>query len=100
VVDLVERHAARPDNIAKLNAARDRAERHLFVWVESSQHAAVATFGFSNLLPEGAHLPDRRPELPDCVDVVWAVTGYENAYIWQYDRKRGWRDLGTWHREP
>lgn len=100
VVDLVERHTARADNITKLSAASDRSERHLFIWVENSQHAAVATFAFSNLLPDGAHLPDRAPALPHCVDVVWAVTGYDNAHIWQYHRQHGWRDLGTWRREP
>ena len=100
VVDLVERHTTRADNIAKLSAASDRSERHLFIWVENSQHAAVATFAFSNLLPDGAHLPDRAPVLPHCVDVVWTVTGYDNAHIWQYHRLHGWRDLGTCRREP
>lgn len=98
VVEVVERHASRPDNVKKLCAASDRTERHLFVWVERSQQAAVAAFDFSNVLPDGAGLPDRTPALPDCVDAAWAVTGYDNAHIWQYHRVHGWRDLGRWSR--
>ncbi len=98
VVELVERHAALPDNVKKLCAAAGRTERHLFVWVETSAHFAVAAFSISNVLPDGAGLPDRAPTLPDCVDAVWAVTAYDTAHIWQYHRAHGWRDLGRWSR--
>jgi hypothetical protein len=98
VVELIERHAGRPDNAAKLAAASDRSERHLFVWVETSQQAAVAAFGFSAILPDGAGMPDQAPALPGCVDAVWAVTAYDNAHIWQYHRQHGWPDFGTWRR--
>ena len=84
VVEMIERHASRLDNVRKLAAASDRTERHLFVWVETSQHAAVAAFNFSKVLPDGAGLPDRPPKLPDCVDAAWAVTGFDSAHIWQY----------------
>lgn len=86
------------DNLRKLAAALDRAERHLFVWVEASQHAAVAAINGARILPDGAGLPDRAPQLPDAVDAVWAVTGFEPASILQYHRLLGWRDLGSWRR--
>ena len=89
VVELVEYHANLVDNVAKLSRAHDASERHLFVWVENSHHDAVAAFAFP-------FLPEREPQLPDCVDTVWAVTAYENAHIWQFHRSLGWRDLGTW----
>lgn len=98
VVELIERHASCPDNVKKLAAASDRTERHLFVWVETSQHAAVAAFNFSKVFPDEEGLPDRPPKLPDCVDAAWAVTAYDNAHIWQYHRSLGWRDLGSWQR--
>jgi hypothetical protein len=98
IVELVEHHVAKTDNRNKLAAAADRLERHLFVWVETSQYAAVAAFGFSNLLPDGAGLPGDPPQLPAEVDAVWVVTAYDSAHIWQYHRAKGWRDLGTWQR--
>lgn len=98
IIEVVEHHATKPDNKKKLEAATDHSERHLFVWVETSQHAAVAAFNFSNVLPGGAGLPDRAPHLPPGVDAVWVVSAYDIAHIWQYHRAHGWRDLGTWRR--
>ncbi|HZP14949.1 MAG TPA: hypothetical protein VFA96_03930 [Nocardioides sp.] len=91
VVDLVEYHAALADNAAKLARAAQADERHLFVWVESSQDQAVAAFGFPLL-------PERPPLLPDDIDAVWVVTAFDQAHIWQYHRDDGWRDLGVWSR--
>ncbi|MDP9333258.1 MAG: hypothetical protein M3Q30_08130 [Actinomycetota bacterium] len=98
IIEMIERHASRPDNVKKLVGASDRSERHLFVWVETSQQAAVAAFDFSKVLPDGVGMPDRAPELPDCMDAAWAVTGFDNAHIWQYHRAYGWRDLESWRR--
>lgn len=98
IVEVVEQHAAKPDNKAKLEAAMEQAERHLFIWVETSQHAAVAAFGFSSVLPHGAGLPELAPQLPDAIDAAWVVTAYDSARIWQYHRAHGWRDLGKWRR--
>lgn len=92
VTDAVEYHAARSDNIAKLEAARDRAERHLFVWIESSQHAAVAAFGIP---ASDGEVTARAPKIPECVDTIWAVTAFDVAHVWRYHRASGWRDLGT-----
>jgi hypothetical protein len=98
IVDLVEHHAARADNQRKLSAADDRSERHLFVWVESSQHAAVAAIGFSAMLPDGAGLPSDEPNLPDFVDAAWAVTAFDSAHVWFFRRDDGWQDLGVWRK--
>ncbi len=91
VVELIERHAALDDNLRKLSRAKAASERHLFVWIENSSQQAVATMAFG-------FLPERPPKLPDCVDAAWAVTAYVQARVWQYHRRHGWRDLGTWRR--
>jgi len=96
VVRLIEHHAALPDNVAKLRAARSRADEcHLFVWVESSQHAATAAIGMSAVLPGTAGLPIDAPELPDCVDAAWVAAAYETARVWRFHRAEGWCDLGS-----
>lgn len=93
VAEAVEYHASRSDNIAKLKAASDRAERHLFVWIESSQHAAVAAFGIPRATDGEVTAP--APKIPECVDTAWAVTAFEIAHVWRYHRVTGWRDLGS-----
>ena len=94
IVEMIEHLASLPDNEKKLRGASDRAERHLFVWVESSQHAAVAAFAALQV----AGMPDRAPTLPNCVDAVWAVTAFDPAHILLYDRVHGWCDRGIWRR--
>jgi hypothetical protein len=87
IVDVVEHHAHLEDNAAKLSRASEAAERHLFVWVETSQHQAVAAMAFG-------FLPERAPMLPDFIDAAWAVTAFDGARIWRY-RRDEWLHLGT-----
>ena len=82
IIDLVEHHAALGDNTAKLTKVLDAAEKHLFIWVESSHQQAVAAIAFGIL-------PGSPPQLPDCMDAAWAVTAYTDADIWQYHRRHG-----------
>lgn len=100
VVNLLEYHVHQQDNLRKLQAAYHRSERHLFVWVESSQHAAVAAIETTTGRPYGAGLPDRSPSLPDVIDAVWAATAYQLARVWRYHRTEGWRDLGRFPVRP
>ena len=81
-----------PDNLAKLRAA-EAPERHLFVWVESSQHQVVAAIN-------GDWLPETAPDLPDEVDAVWLATAFEPSHVWRWSRSAGWEDLGAWRPEP
>lgn len=86
-VEVAEQAAERKGKAAKL-AASAAAERHLFVWVESSRHAAVAAI-------RGGELPERAPELPNGIDVVWLAVAYEHPDVWQFDRRSGWSSWGT-----
>lgn len=96
VVNLIEDHASRKDNRAKLFAASStRDESHLFIWVESSQHAAVAAIRLSAVLPGVCAMPERAPLLPAFVDAAWVATAYTVSRVWRYHRAEGWRDLGT-----
>jgi hypothetical protein len=90
IVDVVVHHANLVDNAAKLQRASEATERHLFVWVESSQHQAVAAMAFG-------FLPERAPLLPEFVDAVWAVTAFDRARVWRY-RRDEWLHLGTFAR--
>ncbi len=42
IVDFVNDHANRPDNVAKLRAAATAIARRLWIWVHSDRHQAVA----------------------------------------------------------
>lgn len=86
-VEVAENAAARKGKAAKLVAAV-ASERHLFVWVESSRHAAVAAI-------RADELPEQAPELPPGIDVVWLAVAYEHPHVWQFDVRSGWRSWGT-----
>lgn len=90
--DVAELMARRRGKAEKL-AAATADERHLFVWVETSQLSAIAAMGTGVL-------PTRAPALPEAIDVVWLATGYEHPRVWQYNRRVGWSDVGTPTRRP
>lgn len=85
VVSAVEREA--PKNIEKLrNAEAD--ERHLFVWVETSDIATFAAISSSGL-------PDRAPNLPAGLDCVWVSPWQRgdtvpSCILWSYSLQVGW----------
>jgi hypothetical protein len=66
-------------------------ERHLFLWVDSSDSASatsMATFA----------LPSRPPALDDCIDAAWVgmwMSGItpesQIQALWRWDRVAGWR---------
>ncbi|MGH9157991.1 MAG: hypothetical protein ACRD1K_19630 [Acidimicrobiales bacterium] len=72
-----------------------RDESHLFIWVESSQHAAAAAIGLATVLPGVSGMPDRAPALPEFFDAILVATAYAPSHLWRYHRAEGWRDLGT-----
>lgn len=79
--------AAKADNVRKLTSAAED-ERHLFVWIDSDQHQAVAAV-HSDWFPSG------QPDLPDCVDVMWIATAYDRPHVWSFRCGKGWQDHGT-----
>lgn len=87
LVEVAEHHGNLSDNARKL-ATADADERHLFVWVESAHHQAVAAIAFEVL-------PQRAPQLPEHLDVTWLATAYDVSQVWRYVRGQGWQDLGT-----
>ena len=87
VVDVGSMLAAKEDNVRKLTTATED-EKHLFVWIDSDQHHAVAAIG-SGWLPTG------HPDLPPGVDVMWVATAYDPAHVWAFRSGEGWRDHGT-----
>ena len=86
-IEVAEQAAGRKGKSAKLSAAL-ASERHLFVWVESSQHGAVAAI-------RADELPERSPNLPPGIDVVWLAIAYEHPHVWQFDVRSGWSSCGT-----
>lgn len=90
ITDLIEQHAWDTGNRKKLGKASDRSERHLFIWVESSQQSAAAAVDF--MTARGSMPPP--PNLPDFVDAVWIARALIPSHVWQYSRSTGWRDLG------
>jgi hypothetical protein len=97
VADVALDHAHRRDNAVKLAAADDRAERHLFVWVEASLHSEVAAFAFDDGLGVAA-LPTEPLDIPDCIDAVWLATAFDPSRVWRYHREHGWESLGSFKR--
>lgn len=86
-VDVASLHAGLPDNKAKLEAASDAAERHLFIWVEHDQHAAAAAMNGT--------LPNTRPDLESSIDSVWLSSGYRTTRVWRYiGATEPWSDYG------
>lgn len=92
VVHVASLHAALTDNQAKLAAASDADERHLFIWVESDQHAVTAAM--SGPLPIGA------PSLDPLIDSVWLATGFRTSRVWRLSQTAGWSDVGSVELSP
>lgn len=84
VVDLIEDHASRPDNVRKLTAATDVDERHLLVWVTADRTAQMAAlYGFR---------PDQQPQIPTAIDVVWVAAAFKPpTIVWCWRRGSGWQ---------
>lgn len=98
VAEVAAHHANLPDNAAKLAAAMDRAERHMFVWIEASRPEATAALAFADA-PGTSVLPEEAPDLPQTIDAVWVASAFRSARVWRYHRLEGWADLGV-YREP
>lgn len=78
---LAAEHAAA--NAAKLRAA-DADERHVFVWIDPSYAEAEVAMHLESP-------PDRVPELPGGVDVVWVANA--SGHLWRCRPPGGWEDL-------
>ena len=78
---LAAEHAAA--NAAKLRAAA-ADERHVFVWIDPS-------YAEAELAMHAGPPPDRAPELPDGVDVVWVAN--PSGHLWRCRPPGGWEDL-------
>lgn len=79
--------AGKADNVRKLTSAAED-EKHLFIWIDSDQHQAVAAVD-SDWLPSG------QPDLPPGVDVMWVATAYDLAHVWAFRSGEGWQDHGA-----
>ena len=98
VADVAAHHANLPDNASKLAGAMDRAERHLFVWIEASRPEATAALAFADA-PGTAVLPEEAPDLPQAIDAVWVAAAFKPARVWRYHRIGGWADLGVYREQ-
>jgi hypothetical protein len=87
VVDVGSMLAAKADNVRKLRSASED-EKHIFVWIDSDQHQAIAAVG-SDCLPSG------HPHLPPGVDVIWVSTAYDSAHVWSFRAGEAWQDHGA-----
>ncbi|MDB4873807.1 MAG: hypothetical protein JWM41_253 [Gemmatimonadetes bacterium] len=87
--DAVERELQKVDNRRKL-AARQSAEAHLFVVIESSSDAWGAMFRMM--------LPDVPPQFPTEIAHAWAVARLPENYalcrVCRVSRAESWEDLG------
>ncbi len=95
VADVAAHHANLPDNATKLAGGMDRAERHLFVWIEASRPEAAAALAFADV-PGIPVLPQESPDLPQAIDAVWVAAAYRPGRVWRYHRLEGWADLGVY----
>jgi hypothetical protein len=85
----VEKEAAKRDNIGKLEAS-GLAERHLFVFIDSSNHHAWGPM-VSGMVPAAA------PALPDAITHAWAVSSSGMLHRFRaliFTREGGWSDFG------
>lgn len=82
-VSRLESVLAREDNVAKLAAATEAQERHLFLWFGSSA-GVVSCYVADDLVP------DDPVRLPSCVDRVWICAASEGARPKSYHRLTGW----------
>lgn len=85
VVPVIERHAAKTDNVTKLaHAVAD--ERHLMVWIDSDCHEYTIAMRLG-------HLPHKSPTLPAAVDAVWIAPAYAPPpIVWCFNATSGWSE--------
>lgn len=89
LVDVAEEYGSKPDTMSKLAKATGYAERHLFVWIDSSANEPFGAFGSKDLVRGLAepHVPrgNRRSVLASTLNQVV-----------RWHRQEGWRDFGVW----
>jgi hypothetical protein len=73
------------DVVAKLAAAREVTERHVFLWVRPFRWRAWRALGWEGL-------PTTPPSLPEPVTAVWVAV--KPDWAWLYHRATGWRAVG------
>jgi hypothetical protein len=89
LVDVAEEYASKSDNITKLAKATAYAERHLFVWIDSTAAEPFGAFGSRDLVRGLAE-----PHVPRAIDAVWLASTLNQVVRWH--RQEGWRDFGVW----
>jgi hypothetical protein len=89
LVDVAEEYASKADTIAKLAKATAYAERHLFVWIDSTATEPFSAFGIKDLVRGLAE-----PHVPRAIDAVWLASTLNQVVRWH--RQEGWRDFGLW----
>jgi hypothetical protein len=89
LVDVAEEYASKPDTMSKLAKATRYAERHLFVWIDSSTTEPFGAFGSKDLVRGLAE-----PHVPRAIDAVWLASTLNQVVRWH--RQEGWRDFGVW----
>ena len=89
---VLEKIAALPDNVAKLEACRKAERRHLFVVLAGSGSTDMAGWALSDYL-RGWIWDDEPglPKLPAAITTIWASTGTGGIYATPPD---GWRRFG------
>ncbi len=89
LVDVAEEYASKPDTMSNLAQATVYAERHLFVWIDSTATGPFGAFGLRNLVRGLAE-----PHVPRAIDAVWLASTLNQVVRWH--RQEGWRDFGVW----
>jgi hypothetical protein len=89
LVDVAEEYGSKLDTMSKLAKATGYAERHLFVWIDSSATEPFSAFGSKDLVRGLAE-----PHVPRAIDAVWLASTLNQVVRWH--RQEGWRDFGVW----
>ena len=85
----VQKEANKRDNSEKLDAS-GLAQRHLFVFVDSSNHYAWGPM-VRGMVPAAA------PDLPEAITHAWAVSSSGTLHLFRalvFTRECGWHDFG------
>jgi hypothetical protein len=64
------------------------AERHLFVWIDSTATEPFGAFGPRDLVRGLAE-----PRVPQAIGAVWLASTLNQVVRWH--RQEGWRDFGA-----
>jgi hypothetical protein len=81
ITGVLEAHAAKPDNQAKLAACSEAARRHLHVGLTSAGDAAgMPWWALNDILERGGEMPPI-PVLPEAITTMWAGTGTGAIYV-------------------